>query len=62
MKKFIGWLFLTKAYLAALSDEELMRRARLKRTRHGYVIERSCRAFERARVALDKLAKKGLAQ
>jgi hypothetical protein len=39
LKTFFGWLFLTKAYLATLSDEQISVRAGLTSGRYGYKME-----------------------
>lgn len=51
IKRFFGWLFLTKAYMATLSDDEVARRAGMKprfpSTRaFSYSIENSQRTTE----------------
>jgi hypothetical protein len=53
MKKFFSWLFLTDAYLATLSDEQIAVRALGKR--RAYEWERSSRAFEANMKRLDAL-------
>ena len=52
MKRFVGWLFLTKSYLATLSDEEIELRAGITSNRSGYVFERGDRLFARAMKAM----------
>jgi hypothetical protein len=54
MKKFFGWLFMTDAYLASLTDEELLIRA-CSSKREAYARGYTARRIEDNMKRLDEL-------
>lgn len=52
VKRFFGWLFLTDAYLATLTDEQIAVRAMGKRW--AYEREQSARNFNKAIEAMQR--------